>query len=246
MEKLRNNVLEEKLKQKSLKTLFSSSANVRSLFIVLSMYIITTMTGNSGIGPYSVMIFQPSKMLTSHQFTIVYAMLNFAAVCVSPFVVSKTSRRMLLIVSYSLIGICHTVTFSLFYLHNRNYEIPLYPWLVFASIASYGCVSAVTGPAIFVIRAEILPLSVRAIGSSTAVVTSAFTAFCVAKTFLPLTARFGMETNFLIYASAGILTSIFVYVIVPETRGKTLDEIHDLLKKKSKYSAPRDIDENSN
>ena len=127
-------------------------------------------------------------------------------------------------------------------MHHRNYEIPYYPWLVFASMTLYGSTFSITGPSMFVIRAEILPLSVRALGASTAVVTNGLVAFCVARMFLPLSTRFGLETNFFVYALMSLLMSATVYSIVPETRGRTLGEINESLKKR-KINAPGDAED---
>ena len=218
-------VQEEKRKTKSLKLLLSSTANARSICIVLSMHVISMMTGSSVIAPYCSMIFSSSDMLSANHYVIMYGTCIFLSACISPLVVLKLNRRTLLIVSFSIIGLSHTCSALLLYFHNRDYKITLYPWLIFTFIALYGIVRRMFGPALYIIRTELLPLSVRAIGGSMVVITSALTGFFMAKTFFPIVAYFGLEVNFFIYASMSILLSFIIYHFLPESRGKSLDDI---------------------
>lgn len=52
--------------------------------------------------------------------------------------------------------------------------------------------------------------------------------------------RMGSATVFLIYGIISILATGFVYIFLPETKGKTLEEIQNLFKSKSEKinSAP--------
>jgi len=81
------------------------------------------------------------------------------------------------------------------------------------------------GPALYIVRAELLPLSVRAIGGSMAVMTSAITGFLMAKSFLPLTGYFGLEMNFLMYATISMIMALIICYFLPESRGKSFDEV---------------------
>lgn len=232
LEKLKKNVLEEKSKQKSLRALFASTANVRSLFIVLSMYIFGSATGNNVIGAYAVIIFQSTKSLSPYQFTILGGIIHTFALCASPVTVSKFGRRPLLVVGYTLIGLCNICIWYLIYLHNKKYEIAFYPWLIFTAVMVSGCLVAWVAPGLYVARMEFLPLSVRALGSSVAVVASSIVGFTTAKTFQPVTSSFGMEANFLVYAIVCVVCSVFIFFTLPETRGKTADEIRQSLEGK--------------
>lgn len=241
MEKLKQNVQEEKRKGKSIKTLFTSKANFKSIYIVLTLYTMASATGHSAIVPYSSVIFPSSGTLTSNHFTILYGVTNFIAVCSSPFVVKMIGRRKLIIVSFAILALCNSSAFLLFFLRSRNYDIECFPWLIFLSVALYGATRSVQFPAIFVIRGELLPLSVRAIGGSMAVVVNAGTGFFVSKLFLPVTESFGMETNFLVYALLSAFMVVFTYMVLPETKGKSLDEIQMSLegKKPKIFDEPR-------
>ena len=239
MEKLKQNVQEEKRKRRSMKALFTSKANFKSMYIVLILYTMSAATGHGAIAPYSSTIFSPSKTLTSNHFTILYGVMNFVAVCFSPFIVKMISRRTLMIVSFVIMALCNVSAFVLFYFQNRNYEIVGFPWLIFVSVASYGATRSIQFPATFVIRGELLPLSVRAIGGCMAVVVNAGATFCASKMFLPITDALGMETNFLIYTLLCTFMIFFTYYVLPETKGIPLEEIQ--LSLEGKKSIPDEL-----
>ena len=81
------------------------------------------------------------------------------------------------------------------------------------------------GPIVWLMISEIYPLRNRAqaMGVSTAANWGAN--FLVSMTFPILTNRVGSSTTFFIYAALGVLTLMFVIARVPETKGKTLEEI---------------------
>jgi SP family facilitated glucose transporter-like MFS transporter 8 len=228
--KLKLNVLEEKEKRKSLKTLFTSTANAKGLCLVLGMHLIFTATGNSAINPHATLVFSPSETLTSNHFAMLYALGNFVCACVAPFVVSKINRRTLFMICFSVIALSHVSTFSLFHSRSWHHEMPCHSWLVYASVAIFGAARTMYLPAVFVLRGELLPLSIRAIGGSMATLTTAITGFSTSKMFLPIATYLGMEVNFLGYATMAVLMVFMVYFFLPETRGKSLDEIQNELK----------------
>ena len=81
------------------------------------------------------------------------------------------------------------------------------------------------GPIVWLMISEIFPYRVRAaaIGVSTAANWAAN--FVVSLTFPILRQRLGSSPTFAIYAALGVLTLLFVVGRVPETKGRTLEEI---------------------
>lgn len=65
-----------------------------------------------------------------------------------------------------------------------------------------------------------------------------FGAFIVTKFFSDLTSLVGSYGAFWIFAIISVLSAIFVFFLVPETKGKTLEEIQVILtgKQKSKIT----------
>jgi SP family galactose:H+ symporter-like MFS transporter len=99
-------------------------------------------------------------------------------------------------------------------------------WLSLASMVIYIASFAMSlGPIMWLIIAEVFPLEVRGVGSSLAIAVSwAFNAL-VAFTFLTLINHLGTGGTFLLYAALSALGIIFVYKVVPETKGVSLEHL---------------------
>jgi len=100
------------------------------------------------------------------------------------------------------------------------------PVLMFASVLLYVAFFAVgLGPGVWVYIAEIFPTRVR--GRATSLATSALWTACLAVTltFLSIVHALGASAAFLLYAAVSLLTFYFIWIWVPETRGKSLEDI---------------------
>jgi sugar porter (SP) family MFS transporter len=81
------------------------------------------------------------------------------------------------------------------------------------------------GPVFWLLIAEIYPLKMRAVAMSAATVANWAANYVVAATFISLAHLFGDAGIFWLYAAMGVLTFAFVLALVPETKGKTLEEV---------------------
>ena len=87
------------------------------------------------------------------------------------------------------------------------------------------------GPVVWVLTAEIFPLEIRGKAVSIALFTNWFASLFVVWPFLFLVEILGIGGAFLIFAVTSLLALIFVYFFVPETKGKTLEEIQEYWQK---------------
>ncbi len=81
------------------------------------------------------------------------------------------------------------------------------------------------GPIFWLLISEIYPLNARGAAMSLATVANWAANFIVAVTFLSLVNLLTQGGTFLLYAVIGVGAWIFTYRLVPETTGKTLEEI---------------------
>jgi SP family galactose:H+ symporter-like MFS transporter len=99
-------------------------------------------------------------------------------------------------------------------------------WLAVASVAAYvGFFAIGLGPVFWLLIAEIFPLALRGRAMSLATVSNWGFNLVVAVTFLDLVASLGSTNAFLLYAVLSLVALAFVVVMVPETKGHTLEEI---------------------
>jgi SP family galactose:H+ symporter-like MFS transporter len=81
------------------------------------------------------------------------------------------------------------------------------------------------GPIFWLIISEIYPLEIRGPAMSFVTVTNWCANLLVAVTFLSLVAFMGRAGTFWLYGLLAICAWIFFYRLVPETKGKTLEQI---------------------
>ena len=87
------------------------------------------------------------------------------------------------------------------------------------------------GPIGWLLNSEIYPLHIRGRGMGAAVGVNWLANFISTSTFLSLVALLGESFTFLLYALLGVCALLFVWLYVPETNGKSLEEIEDIFYK---------------
>jgi MFS family permease len=103
-------------------------------------------------------------------------------------------------------------------------------WLTVLSVAAYVAFFAVgLGPVFWLLIAEIFPLAVRGRAMSLATISNWGFNLLVTITFLGLIDLFGRVGTFLLYAALTFVAIAFTAFLVPETKGRSLEEIEDML-----------------
>ncbi|KAF4072539.1 hypothetical protein AMELA_G00264020 [Ameiurus melas] len=83
------------------------------------------------------------------------------------------------------------------------------------------------GPITWLLMSEILPMKVRGIGSGVCVMVSYLTAFVLTQFFMQAVDAFGLFAPFLFFCVICVVSIIFTAMCVPETKGRTLEEIEN-------------------
>jgi MFS transporter, SP family, sugar:H+ symporter len=93
--------------------------------------------------------------------------------------------------------------------------------------------AATWGPVVWVMLPEVLPLSVRGAALGLAVFTNWAANFAVSQTFPVMLNSWGPGPVFLGYAAITVISFVFVAKLVPETKGRSLEEIEQGLLRKA-------------
>jgi SP family arabinose:H+ symporter-like MFS transporter len=108
-----------------------------------------------------------------------------------------------------------------------GYRLPgIPPWIILVCILGYtGFFAFGMGPVPWVIISEIFPNKIR--GRAASIATSALWTgtLVVTFTFLSLIRALGVSGTFGIYAVLSLFSFVFIWRSIPETRGKTLEQI---------------------
>ena len=134
-------------------------------------------------------------------------------------VVDKVGRRKLMLLGSAGLAIIYAVLGAGYLEHSRGVHMLV---LVVAAIACYAVSLA---PVTWVVIAEIFPNRIRGTAMSVAVMSLWVASFILTYTFPMLNRGFGAAVTFWIYAVVCAAGFVFILRRLPETKGKTLEEI---------------------
>ncbi len=108
--------------------------------------------------------------------------------------------------------------------------ININPMLILVGILGFVASFAVSiGPVMWVLFSELFPLNVRGLAISLAGFVNSGVSFLVQLVFPWELSTLGSSTTFLIYGLFAAVGFIFVWFVVPETKGKSLEELEKIL-----------------
>jgi SP family arabinose:H+ symporter-like MFS transporter len=100
------------------------------------------------------------------------------------------------------------------------------PLVILTCVIGYtGFFAFAMGPLPWVVISEIFPNKIRGRAASMATSTLWTSTLIVTFTFLSLVHALGVSGTFAIYAILCVVSFLFIWKLVPETRGKTLEQI---------------------
>ncbi|KAI5644141.1 sugar transporter domain-containing protein [Phthorimaea operculella] len=166
--------------------------------------------------------------------TIIIGVIQVVATLISSMVVDRLGRRILLLFSALVMCLCLTALGVFFFLretHGEHAEIlksiswlPLLSLSLFITAFSFGF-----GPIPWMMAGELCLIDIKAFVSSTAGTFNWLLSFAVTSTFVPLKTSIGDGQVFWMFAGIMLLGFIFIFFVVPETKGKSVDEIQVML-----------------
>lgn len=184
------------------------------------------MTGIDATVYYSPTIFKDAGIKGDAQLLAATVAVGFTKtifILMAIFLIDKVGRKPLLYVSTIGMTIClFSIGATLSLLDNNPVGVKLAILLVCANVAFF---SVGIGPICWVLSSEVFPLRLRAQASAIGAVGSRVSSGLVAMSFLSVTRAITVGGIFFIFAAISALSVAFVYACVPETKGKSLEEI---------------------
>jgi sugar porter (SP) family MFS transporter len=133
--------------------------------------------------------------------------------------VDRYGRRPLMLIGCAGIGLSHVLIGIAYVLKLKGLSV-----LIF-TLCSLGCYSMSLAPITWVLISEIFPNRIRGAAISVAVSALWIACFILTYTFPILNEGLGTAKTFWLYAGICFAGFIFVYIKIPETKGKSLEEI---------------------
>lgn len=206
--------------------LFSGKYSL-ALLIGFVLTIGAQFSGINAIMYYSTEIFKDATGDTNAAFTssVWIGGVNFFATFIAILFVDMAGRRPLILLGNAIQVLALAAIGAIFIVNKQS------PALLY-SVLLYNCAFAMAmGPLPWVVCAEIFPAKLR--GRAMALTTVSVWVACliVAQTFPVLQKLIGSGPTFWVYAACSAVTFLFVLFRLPETKGRTLEEIEMSWKK---------------
>lgn len=162
---------------------------------------------------------------------VIVGAVNLSFTILAILTVDKFGRRPLMIIGALVMALSMFILGTTFFTHH-------------VGVGSLVCMLVYTagfamswGPVCWVLLSEIFPNSIRSVVMSLAVASQWISNFLVSWTFPmldkneTLTAMFNHGFSYWIYGLMGVLAAVFIWKMVPETNGKSLEQMEDYWKR---------------
>ncbi|XP_014241814.1 facilitated trehalose transporter Tret1-like [Cimex lectularius] len=232
-----HNIHKPTLKE-TLKGLVHPSA-YKPFFILAFYFLIYQFSGVNPITFYAVQIFQDSgASIDKNVATVITGGVRLVFTIVSCAMLRRCGRRPLTFISSIGCGIPMVLLGTYMYYKARWIElgeplqmtwVPVFALLVFtaASVMGYLVVP-------WVMIGEVFPTQVRGVIGGITSCSAHFFIFFVVKTYPMLHDGIGSYGTFWLYGGISLLGTIFFYAFLPETKGRTLQDIEDYFSGRTK------------
>jgi sugar porter (SP) family MFS transporter len=194
---------------------------LKILLVGVTLAVLQQWSGINSIFNYAEEIYRSAGYGVSDiMFNIVITgAINLVFTLVAIGTVDHMGRRVLMLIGCAGIGVSHVLIGVAYALGLKGLAV-----LVF-TLCALGCYGMSLAPVTWVLISEIFPNRIR--GAAISVAVSALWVACFILTFMfpILKGSFGMAKTFWLYAALCFAGFVFVYVKVPETKGKTLEQI---------------------
>ncbi|MDR3458286.1 MAG: sugar porter family MFS transporter [Verrucomicrobiae bacterium] len=152
-------------------------------------------------------------------FIVITGVVNTAFTFIALGTVDRWGRRSLMLFGCAGIAVAHTLTGLAYAMHLQGFAV-----LAFV-LAAIGCYAMSLAPITWVVISEIFPNRIRGTAISVAVSALWIACFILTYTFPMLEKTIGTGNTFWLYAAICVAGFIFIYLKLPETKNKSLEQI---------------------
>ncbi|XP_030447998.1 sugar transporter ERD6-like 6 isoform X1 [Syzygium oleosum] len=199
------------------------------LQVGIGLLILQQLSGINGVLFYSTTIFEDAGVTSGNAATVGVGVVQVIATGVTTWLVDRAGRRLLLIISSAGMTVSLLLVAVSFYVTGSVSESSsLYN--IFSILSVVGVVAMVVtfslgiGAIPWIIMSEILPVNIKGLAGSIATLANWLFSWVITMT-ANLLLTWSTGGTFTIYMVISAFTVAFVSICVPETKGRTLEEI---------------------
>src|ERR1022692_4121501 len=210
-----------------LSDLFATSVRP-ALIVGIGLAIFQQLTGINTVIYYAPLIIQSAGISSASGAILATAgigVVNVLMTIVAMWLIDRMGRRPLLLIGIAGMIVTLGILGLAFHMAGRTGALA---WLAVVSMMVYVASFAISlGPIFWLLISEIYPLKIRSSGEGLAAAFNWGSNLLVSLTFLTLLQMMGPTRTFWLYGLFAIGAWLFSYYWVPETKGRTLEEIEE-------------------
>ncbi|XP_031355086.1 facilitated trehalose transporter Tret1-like [Photinus pyralis] len=221
----------QEYRKPSIRKALQSRAVVRGLIAAVGLTIIQQLSCIDGVIFYTVQIFQAAGTdLDPFISSIIVAVVELLSAVIVLFMIERAGRKVFLYISCLGTGVCLGVLALYFHLKLYNIDFPGMDAIPLASIVIYAFLFSVgLGPVPYMIYGELFASEVKGLAIGITITTNWTCLFIITKTLPVMMSDLGSHIPFYMYSISVILSVVFIKFYIPETRGKSLEQIQEEL-----------------
>ena len=206
--------------------LFLQNSNFRrSVGLGVLLQVMQQFTGMNVVMYYAPRIFEGMGYNTESQmwFTAVVGLVNVLATFIAIGLVDRLGRKPILYIGFTVMALGLGVVGTMMYLGIRTHVEQMFTVAMLLTFIVGFAMSA--GPLIWTLCSEVQPLKGRDFGIGCSTFTNWIANMIVGVTFLSLLNGIGNAATFWLYAGLNLVFLVITFLLIPETKGVTLEQI---------------------
>ncbi len=209
------------------------------LFVGIFLAIVNQTTGVNTVMYYAPKVLNIAGMGTSAAITaqVANGVMSVIGSVFGLFLITKFRRRTILIWDVTLVGVILLGIAFIFHFmiapHASVAEVPTWAgYLVLAMMSVFMLVvQSSNGTVVWTMLGEMFPANVRGIMNGTAIFCMWIMNAVITWTFPPMIAAFGGGLTYALYGVLNLVIAVVLFKIMPETSGRSLDEIETYMER---------------
>ena len=227
----------ERGKKGTFREVMSTSWLRKLMFVGIFLAIVNQTTGVNTVMYYAPKVLNIAGMGTSAAITahVANGVMSVVGAAFGLILMAKFRRRTILIWDVSLVGVILLGIALVFQLaiapHSSHAEVPVWAsYLVLAMMSLFMLVvQSSNGTVVWTMLGEMFPANVRGIMNGTAIFCMWIMNAIITWTFPPMIAALGGATTYALYGVLNLIIAVVLFKIMPETSGRSLEEIESYM-----------------
>ncbi|CAG9769153.1 unnamed protein product [Ceutorhynchus assimilis] len=215
--------------------IFKNKGSVAALIICSALMAFNCFSGVLIVLGYTQPIFeQAGSSIPPTYSAMMVGTISLIATILTTQLIDRLGRRPILILSSLIASLAHVSLGIFFHLQSKNVNTESFGWVPICSVIAFMFFfNFGIAPLTWIILGELFASNIKAVAASLCSSVNYFSAFALTAAYTYVVASIGTANTFFFFGVMMAACSLFCTFKLPETNGKTFEEIYAILNKKT-------------